>query len=990
MNVNGRPVSITATELARWADGYHAGFELPDLVRRLIVEAPKVRRLHMPAGDSARRGGWDGQVEAERGDAWVPAGVSAWEMGAVRADGIATKANDDYTKRTADPLGVDPATATYVCVTARPWSGKDAWETARKGEGVWRDIRVLDGDDLATWLTAVPRVARWFAAEHLKRADVLTDWVWPTIDWDDEALRPDTSPLSWLTWQARLTDLVGRDGEKAELLRWARDSGGGVRFRFLVGEGGTGKTRLAHEVADELARDPAWAAGRVSAEEPLPLDLGQDGCLLLIDYPEEKREDVRKRLEQIATTRPDPARAVRVLFLTRNGPDYWEPVVNEAGAGRQMTSLVKLPDGMTPDAAWAMFRTALAKVPGGSATVAPAGGDRAAFDDWLARVAINQRPLLIAAAAIQAALEPQRAVFALGARQVIDALAEREALRLRRLAMEHGFGARALERLAALAAVRGGLDAGTLRRLSDPALDLGLGARTGLVDRLDQVGVLKGGRLPAPEPDIVAASLVVKALAHSAIDAAECLWAAVDGAEGEALARLARLSYDAEVVLGHHQHRLSHWLKDMADGCGDRCAKLDGLLRGNELPIGLNALAAAVSMTLAGAATDDEERARHLHTGSIRLGGLGDVAGALVAIREAVEIRRRLSASNPARFEPDLAGSLNNLSVDLSDAGDGAGALAAIREAVEIRRRLSASTPARFEPDLATSLNNLSVRLSDAGDGAGALAAIREAVEVYRRLSACTPARFEPDLAMSLNNLSGRLSAAGDGAGALAAIREAVEIRRRLSASNPARFEPDLANSLHNLSNRLSDAGDGAGALAAIREAVEVYRRLSASTPARFEPNLAGSLNNLSLRLSEAGDGAGALAAIREAVEVYRRLSASTPARFEPDLAMSLNNLSLRLSDAGDGAGALAAIREAVEVYRRLSASNPARFAHVLGYALDVLSDRLDEGGDRAGALAALAEALALVEPMARAYPTALPGQRYRLMEAQMQRWRAG
>src|SRR5712691_1352477 len=91
----------------------------------------------------------------------------------------------------------------------------------------------------------------------------------------------------------------------------------------------------------------------------------------------------------------------------------------------------------------------------------------------------------------------------------------------------------------------------------------------------------------------------------------------------------------------------------------------------------------------------------------------------------AVDIRRRLAQANPARFEPDLAMSLNNLSLRLSDAGDGAGALAAIREAAEIYRRLAQANPARFDPDLATSLNNLSNRLSDAGDGAGALAAMR-------------------------------------------------------------------------------------------------------------------------------------------------------------------------------------------------------------------------------------------------------------------------
>ena len=53
--------------------------------------------------------------------------------------------------------------------------------------------------------------------------------------------------------------------------------------------------------------------------------------------------------------------------------------------------------------------------------------------------------------------------------------------------------------------------------------------------------------------------------------------------------------------------------------------------------------------------------------------------------------------------------SLNNLSIRLADAGRRDEALAAITEAVDIRRRLAAANPAAFLPDLAMSLNNLSI-----------------------------------------------------------------------------------------------------------------------------------------------------------------------------------------------------------------------------------------------------------------------------------------
>jgi hypothetical protein len=98
-----------------------------------------------------------------------------------------------------------------------------------------------------------------------------------------------------------------------------------------------------------------------------------------------------------------------------------------------------------------------------------------------------------------------------------------------------------------------------------------------------------------------------------------------------------------------------------------------------------------------------------------------------------------------------LAQGLNNLAGRLIGAGDEVGTLAVIREAVAIRRRLAATNPARFEPDLAQSLYNLSI--VDAGNPATASSAIREAVDILRRLNAMDPARFRDSLQQSLERL---------------------------------------------------------------------------------------------------------------------------------------------------------------------------------------------------------------------------------------------
>ena len=101
----------------------------------------------------------------------------------------------------------------------------------------------------------------------------------------------------------------------------------------------------------------------------------------------------------------------------------------------------------------------------------------------------------------------------------------------------------------------------------------------------------------------------------------------------------------------------------------------------------------------------------------------------LEAARQSVDLFRALAEARPEVFLPNLAGSLNNLSNQQAATGDRAGALASITEAVDIRRTLAEANPAAYLPDLAGSLNNLSVQQAGTGDRAAALASITEAVE---------------------------------------------------------------------------------------------------------------------------------------------------------------------------------------------------------------------------------------------------------------------
>lgn len=152
-----------ATDLAEWSKRRDAQEDLPRLVRRLIqVTVDDVRRMSFRSGEGVQLGGWDGRVLADTGNAFVPQGESVWEMGTT--SDIASKASDDYSKRTASPGDVDPATTTFVFVTSRRFSKKDEWSAARRADGPWLDVRVIDADDLEAWLESAPSVHVWLSA----------------------------------------------------------------------------------------------------------------------------------------------------------------------------------------------------------------------------------------------------------------------------------------------------------------------------------------------------------------------------------------------------------------------------------------------------------------------------------------------------------------------------------------------------------------------------------------------------------------------------------------------------------------------------------------------------------------------------------------------------------------------------------------------------------------------------------------------------------
>ncbi|MCK6613720.1 MAG: hypothetical protein L6Q47_05740 [Ignavibacteriaceae bacterium] len=156
---------VTKDHLARWADTFFSKGGLSYLISRLIrAITPASTKLNLPSGSASYIGGWDGIVNCETETAYVPQGISLWELGT--SYDVKGKADQDYNKRKTNPIEHTPSDSTFIFVTPRIWIKKDEWIAAKKAENHWRDVKVYDAIDLEQWLDIALAVSRWFASQE--------------------------------------------------------------------------------------------------------------------------------------------------------------------------------------------------------------------------------------------------------------------------------------------------------------------------------------------------------------------------------------------------------------------------------------------------------------------------------------------------------------------------------------------------------------------------------------------------------------------------------------------------------------------------------------------------------------------------------------------------------------------------------------------------------------------------------------------------------
>jgi hypothetical protein len=160
---------ITTNDIENWANTVDCKYHLPHLIRKLIlatVNQNQIKNIQFAYGEDVQTGGYDGELTSTSENTYVPLGESVWEFGTT--NNKKAKANEDYEKRKANPLGKTPSETTYININGKKYRDKNKWVVEKQAEGFWKNVRYLDALDIEQWLELAPTIELWLA-EKLRK-----------------------------------------------------------------------------------------------------------------------------------------------------------------------------------------------------------------------------------------------------------------------------------------------------------------------------------------------------------------------------------------------------------------------------------------------------------------------------------------------------------------------------------------------------------------------------------------------------------------------------------------------------------------------------------------------------------------------------------------------------------------------------------------------------------------------------------------------------
>ncbi|WP_158281165.1 tetratricopeptide repeat protein [Promicromonospora sp. AC04] len=839
----------------------------------------------------------------------------------------------------------------------RPWW----WLVAATGVAIAAGVFALAGESVP-WLVllgfavacaspAAPLVARWWEARRARTSARLA------VLESSALLRREGGPSSLLSPDRQVVPFQGRTDELQALVRWCE--GEGVPLRLVTGPGGVGKSRLAAELKELMARD-GWECVAVGEEQEATVlarvrSSTNRPVLLIVDYAD-TRHELDDLVRQVAA---EPA-GVRVLLIARSAGEWWQRL--KAG-GPQVREMIQsaydgtdLPvrvdtdvtdDQIVEDAA-AAFAQQLG-IPAPEVRLSERG---------------HGRILDLHAASLVAVLraqptQPGEAPLAVDVFDVLADLLEHE--------QRHWIGT---AEHAGLLHGPDGLTVDLLRRivaavyLTPPADEPEAVALLARVDpRAGTPRVLGWLRDLYPprdtehwigtlQPDRLAELHLVTELTHAPA-LAGVLLDDLDGRSARhAIAVLARAVADHfsdQDVRDRALHLLDHAITALPDDL-ELLQSVSAVIPYPSEVLTRSDLSLLHSILGLIDPADTPARSWVLHDIGMRQYRLGRHTQAIQALTEAVDLRRQLAGDDQAGHSPQLAASLRYLGVVLSELGRAHDALSPTLEAVQIEQQLARTDRRNHLPHLARTLCDLGTRYHEAGLPDQAIAPLQESVTINEHLLVIEPERTRPHLARSLMNLAIAQNLLGHPDHALPAIRQTVEIRRILARENPDGDLVFLARALTELSSCLLNNQQPHDAIEPGQESVQIRRRLAEANPERHTPDLARSLRQTAHAHRDAGHPDQAVAAYREAISIERLLVTehASPGTFTA-LAESLAGYAALRLTLNQPVDALSLASEAARLVDWHTTDTPPKnllpVARSLISVLTTVADALDANG---------------------------------------------
>ena len=334
---------------------------------------------------------------------------------------------------------------------------------------------------------------------------------------------------SLLSWQYQLTEeLIGREEELSLLEAWLKlplDRS----IQLIYGEGGVGKTRLAFHFAQEI-RAKGWQCGQCTGDLPGKWISGDEGIVVIIDYPEENPKKVSKFLRAVRKM-PDSRKEIHVLLLSRNRL-FLESITEEA-AGLIQTRPIHLEYLKSKSDQQALFSSAWEKLKELKFQPVEEKQDIAIpitekeFNEWLDRVSAHATPLIVIALAFYLLEEGKKThdeLLDLQPAVILRYMSKREEKRIknevegynRRIDVMPKIEYQGVLLIKAMAVLTGGFDESLLELLSDDIEQDSVHFSPPSTKHLKQMSIWNQEGILALKPDVLAADLFAYCLEECA------------------------------------------------------------------------------------------------------------------------------------------------------------------------------------------------------------------------------------------------------------------------------------------------------------------------------------------------------------------------------------------------------------------------------------------------------------------------------------------